>query len=129
MEALSVYRAMWRDLTLASETSDAASPLLDDHAKGQALELMRYGLEKSKAERLVSKGAPRVDPKIVSVSSEEVTLVDCVDDRSWLQYKLNGELKNDIPGGHFKTEATVDRSSEGAAWKVSDLYMHEVGSC
>src|SRR4051812_7406202 len=45
-EALDAYRAMWRDLTLASETSDGSSPLLDDHATGGALELMRHGLKK-----------------------------------------------------------------------------------
>ncbi|WP_245685653.1 hypothetical protein [Streptomyces yerevanensis] len=126
-EALDAYRAMWRDLTLASETSDAASPLLDDHATGGALELMKYGLQKSKREQVVSKGAPRVDPEVLSATSQKVVLVDCVDDRKWLQYKLNGELKNNAPGGHFKADATV-RHSKGV-WKVSDLYMHEVGSC
>ncbi|MFD7712126.1 hypothetical protein [Streptomyces sp. NPDC059786] len=126
-EALDTYRAMWRDLTHASETSDAASPLLDDHAADGALALMKYGLKKSKREQVVSKGAPRVHPKVVSANGQEVVLVDCVDDRHWLQYRLNGELKNDIPGAHFKTDATVRRSS--GAWKVTDLYMHEAGSC
>jgi len=126
-EALDTYRAMWRDLTRASETSDAESPLLDDHATGGALELMKYGLKKSKEEQVVSKGAPRLYPKVVSATSREVMLVDCVDDRNWLQYKVNGELKNAVPGGHFKADATVRRSK--GAWKVSDLYMHEVGSC
>ncbi|MGW1170773.1 hypothetical protein [Streptomyces sp. NPDC002550] len=126
-DALDAYRAMWRDLTVASETSDAASPLLDHHATGGALELMKYGLSKSKKQRLVSKGAPRLNPEVVSATSQRVVLVDCVDDRNWLQYKLNGELKNQVPGGHFRTDATVRRSN--GVWKVSDLYMHEVGSC
>ncbi|MEU6145683.1 hypothetical protein ABZ848_35760 [Streptomyces sp. NPDC047081] len=125
--ALDAYRAMWRDLTRASETSDAASPMLDDHASGGALALMKYGLKKSKEEQVVSKGAPRVHPEVVSANGREVVLVDCVDDRSWLQYKLNGELKNDVPGGHFKADATVRRSR--GVWKVTDLYMHEAGSC
>jgi hypothetical protein len=125
--ALDAYRAMWRDLTRASEASDAASPVLDDHATGGALALMKYGLKKSMKEQVVSKGAPRVDPEMVSVNSREVVLVDCVDDRNWLQYKLNGELKNNVPGGHFKADATVRRSK--GAWKVTDLYMHEAGTC
>lgn len=126
-EAVAAYRGMWRDLTLASETSDAVSPLLDDHATGGALELMKYGLRKSKKEEVVTKGAPRVDPQVVSATGREIVLVDCVDDRRWLQYKLNGELKNNIPGGHFRADATVRRTA--GTWKVSDLYMHEVGSC
>ncbi|GAU71110.1 hypothetical protein SSP35_27_00310 [Streptomyces sp. NBRC 110611] len=118
---------MWRDLTVASETSNVSSPQLDDHATGGALELMKYGLGKSKRENVVSKGAPKLDPKVVSANDLKVTLRDCVDDRNWLQYKLNGELKNDVPGGHFRVDATVWRTN--GVWKVSDLYMHEVGSC
>ncbi|WP_243983289.1 hypothetical protein [Streptomyces sp. NEAU-YJ-81] len=125
--ALMAYRAMWRDLTAASLTSNAASPSLDDHARDGALELMKFGLKKAKKEKLVSKGAPLVDPEVVSAIGSEVKLRDCVDDRHWLQYKLGGELKNNLPGGHFRTDATVRRV--GGVWKVSYLYMHEVGSC
>ncbi|UWS75403.1 hypothetical protein [Streptomyces noursei] len=118
---------MWRDLVAASETSDAASPLLDDHATSGALELMKYGLRKAKADNVVSKGSPRVDPQVVSATNQEVVLRDCVDSTRWLEYKLNGELKNDVPGGHEKAEATV-RLSDGM-WKVSKLYLHAAGSC
>ncbi|KAF4406823.1 hypothetical protein GCU69_23000 [Streptomyces lycii] len=118
---------MWRDLATASRTSDPDSPLLDDHASDGALELLKYGLKKSREERVITRGAPRVDPEVVSGDDRKVVLADCVDDREWLQYKHNGELKNDVPGGHFKTDATVTRSK--GVWKVSDLYMHEVGSC
>ncbi|WP_310726912.1 hypothetical protein [Streptomyces sp. N2A] len=127
MEALAAYRAMWRDLSVASETSDASSPVLDDHATGGALQLMKYGLRKAKREKVVSKGTPRVDPKVIRAAKREVVLRDCVDDRHWLQYKLNGELKNSLPGGHFRADATV-RHGEGG-WKVADLFMHETGSC
>jgi hypothetical protein len=126
-QALSAYRAMWRDLTVASLTSNAASSSLDDHARDGALELMKYGLKNAKKEKLVSKGAPLLDPEVVSTIGSEVKLRDCVDDRNWLQYKLNGELKNDVPGGHFRTDAKVRRV--GGVWKVSYLYMHEAGSC
>lgn len=127
VEALATYRAMWKDLALASETSDAASPLLSSHATGGALELLKYGLAKSKKEGVVSKGAPLVDPKVVSATDQKVVLVDCVDDTHWLLYKPNGQPKDNVPGGHLKTDATVQRAR--AAWKVTDLYMHETGSC
>ncbi|MGW1808165.1 hypothetical protein [Streptomyces sp. NPDC002078] len=126
-DALGAYRAMWRDLARASQTSDPASPLLDDHATGGALALMRYGLRKSRKEGLVSKGSPKADPHVVRASANKVVLEDCVDDSGWLLYKANGELKDDVPGGHVRTEATV-RRVEGA-WKVTDLYAHETGSC
>ncbi|MGW3952884.1 hypothetical protein ACWEKM_18605 [Streptomyces sp. NPDC004752] len=126
-DALAAYRAMWHDLTVASRTSDAASPLLDDHARGGAFELLKYGLQKSKEEGLVSKGAPKVHPEVVSPGASKVVLADCVDDTDWLLYKRNGELKDDVPGGHIKTDATVQRAQ--GTWKVTDLYMYEAGSC
>lgn len=126
-DALAAYRAMWHDLTVASRTSDASSPLLDDHARGGALELLKYGLRKSEKEGLVSKGAPKVNPEVVTAGADKVVLVDCVDDTGWLLYKSNGEPKDNAPGGHLKTDATVQRFR--GAWKVTDLYMHETGSC
>lgn len=126
-EALAAYRAMWHDLTVASKTSDASSPLLDDHARGGALELLKYGLRKSQKEGLVSRGAPKVDPVVTAADAGKVVLADCVDDTDWLLYKRNGELKNEVPGGHLKTDATVQRTD--GVWKVTDLYMDKAGSC
>ncbi|MFF3517388.1 hypothetical protein [Streptomyces sp. NPDC002573] len=125
--AVAAYRAMWHDVTVASRTSDASSPLLDDHARGGALELLKYGLQKSKKDGLVSKGAPKADPKVVTAGPTRVVLTDCVDDTGWLLYKRNGELKDDVPGGHMKADATVQLAD--GVWKVTDLYMHEAGSC
>ncbi|WP_234371747.1 MULTISPECIES: hypothetical protein [unclassified Streptomyces] len=94
---------------------------------GGALELMRYGLKRSEQEGVVSKGTPRLMPKVVSAADSKVEIRDCVDGANWLQYKRNGELKNDVPGSHFKTDATVRRVD--GEWKVASLYMHESGSC
>ncbi|MER6146230.1 hypothetical protein ABT174_40605 [Streptomyces sparsogenes] len=91
------------------------------------MELMKYGLRKAKKEKVVSKGTPHVSPKVVAVTTNEVKLRDCVDGTDWLQYKLNGELKNDVPGSHFKVDARVLRN--GNVWKVSYFYVHEAGTC
>ncbi|PJJ04182.1 hypothetical protein BX264_4586 [Streptomyces sp. 2333.5] len=126
-EALTIYRAMWGDLVAVSASPDPRSPLLKKHAMGGALELMRYGLKRSEQEGVVSKGTPRLMPKVVSAADSKVEIRDCVDGANWLQYKRNGELKNDVPGSHFKTDATVRRVD--GEWKVASLYMHESGSC
>ncbi|MFJ5952521.1 hypothetical protein [Streptomyces noursei] len=118
---------MWRDFAKASETSDAASPVLRVHAAGGALELMKYSMRKAKQDQVVSKGAPKVDPQVVSATGQEVTLRDCVDGTRWLLYKLNGELENDVPGSHTKADATV--RFDGGTWKVSKLYLYQAGSC
>ncbi|MCQ6246185.1 hypothetical protein [Streptomyces malaysiensis] len=88
---------------------------------------MKYGLQRAKKEKVTSKGTPHVNPEVVTATSDEVKLQDCVDGTDWLQYKLNGELKNDVPGSHFKVDARVLRN--GTVWKVSYLYMHEAGTC
>ncbi|MDG4856774.1 hypothetical protein P8605_01095 [Streptomyces sp. T-3] len=122
---------MWEDMTVASHTADPEHPRLDDHAADGALQLLEFGLEKTRKEKLVAKGAPKVDPRIVSASPSAeptvVKLVDCVDSTNWLQYKGNGELKDDVPGGHGKAEATV--TYRKGRWLVTQLYAHASGSC
>ncbi|MGW3425974.1 hypothetical protein [Streptomyces phaeochromogenes] len=126
-EALAAYRSWWRDLAAVSVSPDPGSPKLNDHATGGALELMKHGLKTAQKQEVVTRGAPRPDPGIVSARPDKVVIRDCVDGTGWLQYKRNGELRNDVPGSHFKADATVRRVD--GVWKVSDLYMHEAGSC
>lgn len=126
-QALAAYRAMWRDLAAVSASLDPNTSRLHDHATRGALELMKYGLKKAKKEEVVVKGVVHVNPEVVEASTKEVKLRDCVDGTKWLQYKLNGELKNDVPGSHFKVDARVLRN--GVVWKVSYLYVHEDGTC
>ncbi|MBI0293237.1 hypothetical protein JBE04_01680 [Streptomyces sp. PRKS01-29] len=118
---------MWSDLAAVSAAPDPNAPRLRDHAMQGALELMKYGLRKAKKEKVVSKGTPHINPEVVTATTDEVKLQDCVDGTDWLQYKLNGELKNDVPGSHFKVDARVHRNDN--VWKVSYLYMHEAGTC
>ena len=126
-EAVAAYRAMWQDMTAASTTADVQSPRLADHADGGALTLLRFGLTRLQREKVVAKGAPKVDPWVVSADAHSVKLQDCLDDTHWLQYTESGALKNDRPGGHNKTDATV--TYENGAWKVTDLYLYGSGTC
>ncbi|GGX48247.1 hypothetical protein GCM10010341_82390 [Streptomyces noursei] len=126
-DAVTAYRAMWSDLTAVSAAPDPQSPRLEEHATAGALELMKYGLRKAVKEGVVTKGSPRLAPTVVSARDGKVVIRDCVDGTDWLEYKRNGELKNDVPGSHFKTDATVRRAK--SVWKVTDLYMHASGSC
>ncbi|MFJ9619085.1 hypothetical protein [Streptomyces noursei] len=118
---------MWSDLTAVSAAPDPQSPRLEEHATAGALELMKYGLRKALKEGVVTKGTPRLTPTVVSARAGKVVVRDCVDGTDWLEYKQNGELKSDVPGSHFKTDATLQRAK--GVWKVTDLYMDEPGSC
>lgn len=129
--AVAAYRAMWNDLEVAGRTADPDSPQLSDHATGAALQLLKYGLSKDRQDRVVIKGVVSLSPQVVSASPAaaptQVRIVDCSDDAHWLVYRMNGTLKDDVPGGHHRNTATVQRF--GRDWKVVELTMGENGSC
>lgn len=66
-------------------------------------------------------------PEVVEATGDKVTLRDCVDGTRWLQYRLDGRLKDDIPGSHRKADATVEKVSGN--WRVSRFYLYKAGSC
>lgn len=122
---------MWADMAAASRTSDPKSVRLDDHAAEGALRLLQYGLEKAQKDSVVTKGAPQLHPDVVKAhptsAPTAVELEDCMDDTKWLQYKLDGTLKNQVPGSHHHVEATVTHVR--GEWKVTKLYVDQAGSC
>ncbi|MFF3144020.1 hypothetical protein ACFVRU_20425 [Streptomyces sp. NPDC057927] len=89
--------------------------------------LLQYVMEQSRKAGVTSKGAARVAPSVVKSSETKVELLDCVDGSKWVKVKPNGS-SHGVPGGHYRTEATVVRHSSGE-WKVSKLYSAEAGSC
>jgi hypothetical protein len=129
--AVAAYRAMWQDLEAAGLTADPDSPRLGDHATGAALRLLKYGLSKDRQDGVIAKGAVILSPLVESAAPANmptrVTIEDCTDSSHWLVYKPDGTLKNDVPGGHHDTKATVQRF--GSEWSVVDLTMGEAGSC
>lgn len=129
--ALAAYRGMWADVIQAALTPDAEAPHLADHASDGALRLLQFGLERQRQEGVVTKGQPLFDPQVVSAQPAgqptKYTLRDCVDDTHWLQYLKSGALKNDVPGGHRLNDATVELKN--GVWKVTHLYVHQIGTC
>jgi hypothetical protein len=117
---------MWADAAEASRTSDAKHPQLDDHAQGDALDLLRNMMDEAKADGATSRGGVLVAPSVVKSQPAEVQLLDCVDGTKWEQVKAGG-VADALAGAHYRTEATVARGS--GAWKVSKLYWGEAGTC
>jgi hypothetical protein len=129
--ALSAYRGMWADMVIASRTSDYQSPLLPQHASGEALSVLVQGLAKNRLIGVITKGTPSIHPQVTSLSPigtpTQVTITDCVNDAHWLEYKVAGGLLNKIPGGgHASTAIVVDSGSD---WKVTQLAVQMVGTC
>jgi hypothetical protein len=130
-QAVAAYRAMWADMEGAATTSDASSPQLADHASGAALRLLQYMLSKDRQEGLVAKGSAILSPEVTSAKPSEnptrVDIQDCFDDTHWLLYKLDGSLKNNVPGGHYATTAKAQLTD--GQWKIMELHLGNVGSC
>ncbi|MFI6093473.1 hypothetical protein [Streptomyces sp. NPDC051218] len=125
-KAIATYRAMWEDAAAASRTSDPKHPRLNDHAKGDALSLLRYMMEQTRKKGVTSRGAASIAPTVAKSSKAELELLDCVDGSKWVQVRPTGS-PDGVGGAHYRTEATVTFKS--GKWMVSELYWGEAGSC
>jgi len=129
--ALAAYRAMWDDWVAAAATSDFESTSLAHHASGSALDLITHSIFDDSRNKVVTKGRPVISPNATDVDSTaaptRVKVVDCVDSTHWLNYKLNGQLQDTIPGGRSHTEALVVLA--GGTWRVSQLAIQDNGTC
>jgi len=118
-------------MVIASRTSDYQSPLLAQYASGNALALLVHGLYMNLQAGLVTKGQPVFHPQVTALSPAtsptEATITDCIDSTHWLEYKTNGALANNAPGG--RRAATADVQESGGTWKVSALAVQAVGTC
>lgn len=126
-EAVGAYRAMWEDLVVAAQTSDAEHPQLDDHATGDALELLKHMMRDGRKRGVVTKGSLRTAPRVEKSDVSSAVIRDCADDSDWLRYTKDGDLQNAVPGGRHLVDATVTR--QGQRWFVQSLYIDEVGTC
>ena len=125
--AVATYVAMWEDAAVASRTSDAGHPRLDDHATGEALTLLKFVMEGHAEDEHVARGGPEHEVEIVDSSEDWRELRDCMDDTNWLMHEKNGDLVNNVPGSHGLVEATVELDKE--EWIVTDLIMHGSATC
>ena len=129
--AVAAYDAMWQDMATAATTADYQSPLLAHHAAGDALSVLTRGLYTDKRLGLVVRGEPVMHPKVTQLLPEasptKATIVDCFDDRNWLNYKASGGLQNNTPGGLHRTTAVV--TDINGTWKVTELAAQGPGTC
>ncbi|MGW1528443.1 hypothetical protein [Streptomyces sp. NPDC002159] len=125
--ALAAYRAMWDDVVVAARTSNDERSRLDDHAEGGALELLRHMIRENEKQEVVTKGRPSFAPEVTKTGTSAVVIQDCADGSRWLQYAKDGSLKDDVPGGRHRVDATVRK--RGDRWLVESLYIGEVGTC
>jgi hypothetical protein len=122
---------MWADLVSAARTSNFPSPLLPQHATGDALSLLVQGLARDQLQGIVTKGEPVLDPRLVSLAPAgdptHATVADCFDDSHWIEYKTSGGLAKNTPGGRRATTASLKISA--GVWKVTELTVGATGTC
>jgi hypothetical protein len=118
-------------MVVAARTSDYQSPLLSQNATGTALSVLVHDLAVNLQAGLVTRGQPGLTPQVTGLMPQEnpttVTISDCVDDSHWLDYKENGALADNAPGGRHATTATV--ADNNGIWMVTQLAIQASGTC
>ncbi len=122
---------MWSAFVEASKTADADSPALRTYASADALRLIVSSLVNDQQLGRIALGNVGLTPRVTSVTPTDaprrVTILDCVDDTHWLDYKKSGGLWDNQPGGKHQTTATVTFSN--GQWKVSSFLLKDLGTC
>jgi hypothetical protein len=130
-EVIAAYRTMWADLVIAAETSDFQSPLLAQHATGDALKLLVQGLARDQLHDIVTRGVTAHHPAVTSLSPAldptRAIVTDCFDDTYWIEYTTDGARARNNPGGRRST--TADLVKVNGTWKVSELTIAATGTC
>lgn len=130
--AIAAYLRMWHDMAVAGTTSNWQDPRLGQYATGDALQVITKSLYTDHLNGVVTKGSPKNSPQVSSMHPPSdpatVTIKDCGDDSGWLKYKTDGQLLNDVPGGHRSITAQAKKQPDGS-WKVTDFAVEGVGSC
>ena len=117
---LAVYRAFWADVVAASQTSDAQSSRLDDHARGQPVTATRDHLRQLHQAGLVAHGDMGLAPKLISLTATTARVQDCQDLTHFLKYDAKtGELRDQPSGNRYLAEATL--TMIGSQWKVTQV--------
>ncbi|MCK9904195.1 hypothetical protein [Parafrankia elaeagni] len=130
-DALAAYRGMWEDWIAIAATGDYQNPRLATHTSGPALSLIYRGVYANWRDGLVARGEPVLSPKVSAATPQEnpdrITITDCVDSSNWLNYRTDGQLENDTPGGQRYVQAlAVQRAGE---WKIDQLVVQALGTC
>jgi hypothetical protein len=124
---------MWQDFVTAGRTSDWQSPLLADHATGDALLQMSRGLYADHYNGLITRGAPVDHPVVKSATpaAEPTTVIisDCGDSSHFLKYyATSGEPASGADGGWRAITAEALKGSDGT-WKVDRFAVEDIGTC
>jgi len=116
----------------ASQTSNWQSPELGRYASGSALQVLSGSLYADHLNGFESRGAPVLQPRATSAEPADapttVMLFDCADSTNWLQYRTDGSLVDDEPGGRRAVTSEVRLHQDGS-WKVTRFAVEGLGSC
>ncbi|HZZ97500.1 MAG TPA: hypothetical protein VFE19_10805 [Jatrophihabitantaceae bacterium] len=131
--AINAYLGMWQDFVTAGRTSDWQSPLLADHATGDALLQMSRGLYADHYNGLITRGAPVDNPVVKSATPAAdpttVIITDCGDSSLFLKYYAStGQLAPEGAGGRQAITAEALKTA-GGTWKIDRFAVEDVGTC
>ncbi|EFC83513.1 hypothetical protein FrEUN1fDRAFT_3412 [Parafrankia sp. EUN1f] len=130
-DALTAYRGMWEDWIAIAATGDYQDPRLARHVSGEALSSIYKAVYANQRDGLVARGAPTYAGSVTAAepaaNPDRITIVDCSDGSSWLNYRADGQLEDNEPGGRHAIQALALKNSN--TWKIDVLVIQEVGTC
>ncbi|KPM50423.1 hypothetical protein ACG83_40250 [Frankia sp. R43] len=130
-DALAAYRGMWEDWVAIAATGDYQDPRLARHVSGEALSLIYKAVYANQRDGLVARGAPTYAGSVTAAepaaNPDRITIVDCSDGSNWLNYRADGQLEDNDPGGRHAVQALALKTSD--TWKIDVLVIQELGTC
>ena len=132
-QVISAYGVMWADLVTAATTSDFQSPLLAEHATGDARDPPGAGPGPRPAARHRHPRGDRPPPARSPRSRRQRTrpmpsITDCFDDTRWIEYTTDGKRAKNNPG-----QASADHrrtwSRPRASGRSPSSTMGATGTC
>jgi hypothetical protein len=117
--AVAAYEANWNNLIAAGDPPDPDSPVLAEHATGEALAGFRSTLASYEAEGIAFRGSYEFDARATEVTATRAVVEDCGLDQTELVVIATGEVAED--SDDVRDGIVADLVLEDDAWKVTSL--------
>lgn len=132
--ATAAYLGMWQAMARAAQTSDWASPELDEYATGLARASIIRSLYADHFRGVVTRGSPTNAPVVRSVEPAQdptrVMIEDCGDSTHALKYHQGTDIPaGDGPGGGRRAIIAEVLREPDRTWRVNRFAVRGLGTC
>jgi hypothetical protein len=125
-ELLDTYQQYWDEKAAAYAKASMSGTKLATYARGNALGLAQSDLKNLKTVGQVTKGAPRIDPKVTGLDLQKkvpsAQITDCVDVSTWKVIDVKTKTEVALPKQRrTKYVSIVAAEKWGKQWVILDV--------